>query len=132
MERQYVVTHTVRQTEFPALLDSWVTNTPSVKTLSPEKNCLSVYFHNILKCWSTEDRLSFFCLLYNCVSMGYNKLLFHERYTTLCVKLSGTPYNAQESCPNFIPGRSRPARYITEHVGISTGKTDLKVEYSLS
>jgi len=29
MKRQFVVTHTIRQTGIPALLDSWVTNTPS-------------------------------------------------------------------------------------------------------
>jgi hypothetical protein len=35
IERQFVVTHTILQTEIPALLDSWVTNTPSVKMLRP-------------------------------------------------------------------------------------------------
>jgi hypothetical protein len=33
MKRQFVVTHTLRQTEIPALLDSWVTNTHCVKML---------------------------------------------------------------------------------------------------
>ena len=37
MKRQFVVTHTIRQTEMPALLDSCVTNTPSVKTFYPQK-----------------------------------------------------------------------------------------------
>jgi hypothetical protein len=37
MERQFVVTQTIRQTEIPALLDSWVTNTPSVRTLYQQK-----------------------------------------------------------------------------------------------
>jgi hypothetical protein len=37
MEHQFVVTHTVHQTEIPALLDSWVRNTPSVKMLRPQK-----------------------------------------------------------------------------------------------
>jgi len=31
MKQQFVVTHTVHKTEIPALLDSWVTNTPSVE-----------------------------------------------------------------------------------------------------
>lgn len=37
MKRQVVVTYTIRQKVIPALLDSWVTNTPSVKMLSPQK-----------------------------------------------------------------------------------------------
>jgi hypothetical protein len=37
MKEQFVVTHTIRQTEIPALLDSWVTNTPSIKMLCPQK-----------------------------------------------------------------------------------------------
>jgi hypothetical protein len=34
----------------------------------------------MLQCWSSKDLLSFFCLPQNCVSVGYNKLLFHEQY----------------------------------------------------
>jgi hypothetical protein len=37
MKQQVVVTHKFRQTEIPAVLDSWVTNTPSVKILCPRK-----------------------------------------------------------------------------------------------
>jgi hypothetical protein len=37
MKRQFVVTHTIRQTEIPALLDIWLTNTPSVKILCLHK-----------------------------------------------------------------------------------------------
>ena len=33
MKQQFAVTHTLCQTEIPALLDSWATNTPSVKML---------------------------------------------------------------------------------------------------
>jgi hypothetical protein len=43
MKQQFVVTHTTHQTELAALLDSWVTNTPSVK-MSPQKNCFSLCF----------------------------------------------------------------------------------------
>ena len=32
-KEQFVVTHAIRQTDFTALLDIWVTNTPSVKML---------------------------------------------------------------------------------------------------
>jgi hypothetical protein len=28
MKKQFVVTHKIRQTEIPALIDNWVTNTP--------------------------------------------------------------------------------------------------------
>jgi len=45
-KRQVVVTHTIRQKVIPALLDSWVTNKPSVKMLCPQKkNCFSLYSH---------------------------------------------------------------------------------------
>jgi hypothetical protein len=37
MRRQFVVTHTIRQTQILALLDSWVTDAPSVKMLCPQK-----------------------------------------------------------------------------------------------
>jgi len=37
MEQQLVVSHTIRQTEIPALLDSWVTNAPSVKMFCPQQ-----------------------------------------------------------------------------------------------
>jgi len=35
------------------------------------------------KCWSAEDRSSIFCLPYNRVAVGYNKLLFSERCVVL-------------------------------------------------
>jgi len=35
MEQQFVLAHTIHQTEIPALVDSWVTNTPSANVLSP-------------------------------------------------------------------------------------------------
>jgi hypothetical protein len=52
MERQFVVTHAIRQTEIPPLLDSWVTNTPPAKMLCPQKYCLSVYFRKNITCFS--------------------------------------------------------------------------------
>jgi len=36
MRQKFVATHTLRQTEVPALLDSWVTNTPFVRIPCPE------------------------------------------------------------------------------------------------
>ena len=35
MKQQFVITHTTRHTEIPTLLDSWVTNTPSIQMLCP-------------------------------------------------------------------------------------------------
>ena len=80
MRQQFVITHTILHTEFRALLGSWVTNTPSVKTLCLQKNCWPYISKkpNMLKCWSVEDQLCFFCLQYSCVLVGYDKLLFHE------------------------------------------------------
>jgi hypothetical protein len=37
MKGQFVVIHTIRQTEIPVLLDSWVINTPSVEMLCSQK-----------------------------------------------------------------------------------------------
>ena len=37
IKHKFVTTHKIRQTGVPALLDSWVTNTPSVKMLCPQK-----------------------------------------------------------------------------------------------
>ena len=36
VKQQFVVTHTIRQTEIPALLGSWITNVHSVKILYPQ------------------------------------------------------------------------------------------------
>lgn len=36
MEEQFIVTHTIRQIQILALLDSWVTDTPPVNTLHPQ------------------------------------------------------------------------------------------------
>jgi len=65
MKQQFVITHTVHQTEILALLDSWVTNTPSVKMVCTQK-LLSLIFslkHNMRNCLSVKDRSSIFCFL---------------------------------------------------------------------
>jgi len=41
MKQKFVITYAIRQTEILALLDSWVTNTPSVKMLCPQKKIAS-------------------------------------------------------------------------------------------
>lgn len=57
-KQQSVITQKIHETEIPALLDSWVTNTP-LKILCPQKICLFSYFHktlnNMQKCWTTEN-----------------------------------------------------------------------------
>jgi len=76
MKEQFVVTYTIRSTEIPALLDSWVTNTRSIKMLCP-KNLASPYIfvkHNIFKCWTIKNVSSFVLSLIKCA------FLFHERY----------------------------------------------------
>ena len=86
MKQQIVVTHSIRQNEIPALLDSWVTNTPSVKILHPQKIaspyifvkklCLDVSLLRICRDFSVSCTVS-------CVSMGNNKLLSHVLLNSL-------------------------------------------------
>ena len=45
LEKQFVVTHTIRQTQIPALLYSSVTNTAAVNMLYQQKNVFSLYCH---------------------------------------------------------------------------------------
>jgi len=84
MKQQFAITHTICQTMIPTLLNSWVTNAPSIKmSCPPKKNCLSLYFCKILTCLRVgllRIYQVFFCLLYNCVLVGYERLLFLERY----------------------------------------------------
>jgi hypothetical protein len=49
MKEQFEINHTTHKTEIPALQDSWFTNTPSVKTLYPQKNGFSLCFRKSLK-----------------------------------------------------------------------------------
>ena len=83
MKRLFVVTHTIRKSEIPALLECPVTNAPSVKMLCPQKNCLSSYFRKNITCLG-GGLLSvgsvFFCLLQHSVSARYDRSLFHERH----------------------------------------------------
>jgi hypothetical protein len=52
VKRQFVVTYTICQPEFPTLQGSWFTGTPSVKMLCPQKNCLPLCLcKNILVYW---------------------------------------------------------------------------------
>jgi len=37
MKQQFVITHTISQTEIPALLHIWITDTLSVKMLCPQR-----------------------------------------------------------------------------------------------
>jgi len=44
MERQSVVTHTLQHNEMSAFLGSWVTKTPSVKMLCPQRKLFVLIF----------------------------------------------------------------------------------------
>jgi len=61
MKHPFVVTHTIHQTEISTLLDSWVTDIPSVKNACPQK-LLRIFScnPNMLKCFSVEDHPDFF------------------------------------------------------------------------
>lgn len=48
MKQQFVLAHTIRQTEIPALLECWVKNTPFVKILYPQKLRLVILFKKCL------------------------------------------------------------------------------------
>jgi hypothetical protein len=48
-KRQFVVTHTILQTEIPALV-SWIEHDDSVKILCPQINGLSLYFYKNIIC----------------------------------------------------------------------------------
>jgi len=50
MKQQFLVTHTTCQTEILALLDSWVTNTSSVKMMCTWKHSLSLHCHKTITC----------------------------------------------------------------------------------
>jgi hypothetical protein len=89
MKQLLFITHTINQTEIPVLLDSWVTNTGQSQCCVHKKLHVLIfpYKPNMLKCWSIKDWSSFFCLLQNCVCVGYDNFLFHEQYTILLVYL---------------------------------------------
>jgi hypothetical protein len=50
--RQFVIPNKIRQTEIPALRDSWATKAPSVKMLCKQTICFSLYFRNNITCFS--------------------------------------------------------------------------------
>lgn len=83
---QFVVPHTTDQSEIPALQDSWVTNTPSVKMLCPQKNCLSLHFHKNITCldvsllricqvFSVSPKTVCQWVMTNCCCMSYMVIL---------------------------------------------------------
>jgi hypothetical protein len=88
-KQQFFITHTIRKIENPALLDIWVTSTPSVKMLCPQTNCVSLYFRkNITRLsvdlWRLCQSFSVSCKI--ALSVGYDTLLFHKRNVNLQVR----------------------------------------------
>ena len=60
MKGQFVVTHKIRQTEIPALLDIWVTTHSFCQNfVSTRKLLLLIFSDNMLQCWSVDDLSSF-------------------------------------------------------------------------
>lgn len=50
MKRQFVVTHTIRQTEIPALSHFGVHTAPHFKMLCPQKHRFSLHFRKTITC----------------------------------------------------------------------------------
>jgi len=50
MKQQFVVSHTTRQTEISALVDSLVTKSPSVRILCPQKKIVLSHLHKNITC----------------------------------------------------------------------------------
>jgi hypothetical protein len=50
MKQQFVLIHTILKAEIPTLVNIWVTNSPHVKMLCPQKYCLSIYFRKNITC----------------------------------------------------------------------------------
>ena len=68
LEQQFVVTHAIRHTEIPTLLDSWVTNTPSVKILCSQTNCLSLHFRENMTCLSVAPLMTSKVFSVSCIT----------------------------------------------------------------
>jgi hypothetical protein len=63
-EQSYIVTHTIRQTEILALLDSWIkTHILSKCFIHKKMHFPYIFVNNVLKCWTIKAPSSFFCLL---------------------------------------------------------------------
>jgi hypothetical protein len=82
IKQQFVITHTKHQTGLPALLESWVTNTPSVKMLYPQKKNSPHFCKNVtcLYVGVLSNCQVFFLSPVKLSVMGYKKLLDHEQY----------------------------------------------------
>jgi hypothetical protein len=85
-KQQFVLTHTIRQSEIPALLDSWITNTSSVKMLPPQKIAWS-YIRKNVTCvnfgqWKVGQGFPVSCKFVD-RWFATSKLLFLERHIAL-------------------------------------------------
>ena len=131
MKEQIVVTHTIRQTEIPALLDSWVTNTPSVK-IYPQRNCFCLYFRKNITClivgFLRICHVFLFCLLKNCVSVGYGRLLFLELYDSV-TGLSNWEQGLQNMCFPCLRTVAEPASETSCVIRNQTRDSKKKEDY---
>jgi hypothetical protein len=83
MKRQSVLTHTIRHTKIPALLDSRVTNTPYCEIWCPQKKkCLLLCFIENITC------LSVGLLRIRQVSSVSSKIVYNWVTTNCCCMTS--------------------------------------------
>jgi hypothetical protein len=77
------------------------------------------------KCWSIEDQSSFFCLLSNCLRVGYDKLLFHERNVTY--KDRFTLYGTTRRDKIFFHGSDMLELTLVRHRQLTTKTVSLRL-----
>lgn len=91
-ERQFVIMYAVCQNGIPALLDSWVKNTPSVcQNVSIIKKFFASYFHENITCCL----YSFFSVMYNCVRQTLSCARYVAQHTT---HVAAVVYTTMKSC----------------------------------
>jgi hypothetical protein len=76
MKQQFVVTHTIHQSETSALTDSWFKNAPvkmlgaQEKVLRKNTTCLNVRLLRIRQFFSVSCKIVFLWVMTNCCFMG--------------------------------------------------------------
>jgi hypothetical protein len=132
MKQQFVVIHTIPQTEIPALLDSWVTNTPSVKCCVHKKiafslhfsksiTCLHVSLLRICKVFSLTCKSVYLWVTTNCCFMSNVLYIFHH-----VVLIEETL-----SIPRSSPGTNIGYIYGTSHSSVAFSYVRSTINFTL-
>jgi hypothetical protein len=103
MKQQFVVAHRIHEKEIPTLIDSWVTNTPSVKMLYPQKNCFSLHFHKDITC--LHDRLLWICQVFSvsCKTVYWRIITnCHFMSNILAYKNVGLYHHTYQNCTHLF------------------------------